>query len=91
MQYDGEDDAARTGLQGTVDHQKGAGMDARVDHGIALDLDKERGSRMRDQVFVQVKRLVDEIIGGRREPGMNPRSVKHAGTVGVWRRGRRVR
>lgn len=52
-------------LQGAVNHQQVAIMDAEADHGSTCHPDKERGLLVLDQVFIETQALL-EIVGRRR-------------------------
>lgn len=69
--YSGNDNMAFPGINGTIHNQQITIVDAIVQHGIAGNFEKKTGIGVRQQVFVQVQRPFDMIIGRRRKSGWN--------------------
>ena len=60
---DGNDDAAITGRQCTIDNQDIPGVNASLPHGLPSHPDKEGCCRMLDEMLIEVQGAIEIIIG----------------------------
>ena len=57
--------------EAAIDYDDVARMDFQVDHAIANHSPEESGRRVRDQDLIEVDHVLDEVLGRRRETGVD--------------------
>lgn len=66
-----DDGLAHLGLNGPVNNQEVAVVDAGAKHGITHCSYEEGSCGMGDKVLIEIQALVDEVVGGGRKPCLN--------------------